>query len=229
MAEDESADREKTGSSCVAPSGDALARVEGGLLREALDILEAASGWVGGADLAGRLGLPSARDVRRRVIWPLRGRYRLPVYSQPGPAGGYKLRASAEEHARCLAWLDQLGRDVLAIRAILRREGLDVAMGQMVMSFMAGGGEAGVAEAARPGGREDQLSMLIDEEARAGRRVRWTDVLERLLAVMAERPDEYAEPIARIRERYGGMFLPADRLATIERHADEIRRLLRAG
>jgi hypothetical protein len=100
-----------------------------------------------------------------------------------------------------------------------------VVAGQMVMSFL---GEAG-AEAGRPQRREDMLSMLIDEEARRGRRVRWTDVVEHLLRVMSEQPEVYAEPIARIRERHGGMFLPADRLAELERMLGEAQKLLRAG
>lgn len=192
-------------------------------LRRAVEILEQAPGWVSGRHMAELLGLPNSREVRRQVIWPLRRDKRLPIYSLPGPEGGYKLRATAEEHRRCLAWLDQHGRDELAIRAIIRQEGIDVVVGQMVMDFLPATADG------RPAGREDQLSLLIDAESRRGRRARWTDVLEHLLAVMSERPEEYAEPIARIRERHGGLFLPADKLAAAQAALSHAQDLLRAG
>jgi hypothetical protein len=93
------------------------------------------------------------------------------------------------------------------------------------MSFIGGGERAD----GRPAGRSDQLSLLIDDEARRGRRVRWTDVVERLLAVMAERPEEYAEPIERIRQRHGGMFVSRQKLEAVQAALNQAQNLLRAG
>ena len=198
-----------------------------GLLKRAVEILEAAPGWVGGAALAEQLGLDSSRDLRRAVIWPLRCQYRLPIYSLPGPQGGYRLKADAQEHRRCLAWLDQMGRDMLAIRAIILKESLDAVTCQMVMRFL--GADEAAGKDGRPVGKSDQLSMLIDAETRAGRKVRWTDTLESMLAIMCERPDVYAEQIGRIRMRHGGIFLSPEKRQAVQAALDQAQELLKAG
>jgi hypothetical protein len=172
--------------------------------------------------LAARLRIESERDLRRGVIWPLRSRFRVPVVSKPGPRGGYKLRATAEEFRDAVDWTDRMGRDFFQIRTVLRHESVEVVMGQMVMEFLGGPG-------VRATRREDALTMLIDDEGRRGRKVAWTDVVEHLLRVMAERPEEYAEPLARIRARHGGMFLDEARRAELEGLLERGRALLRAG
>ncbi len=153
--------------------------------------------WLSGRELADRLGLDSTRELRREVIWPLRSQRRVPVHSKPGPRGGYKVNVTAEEHLDALTYNDQLGRDFLAIKSILRRESLDVVMGQMVLDFLPSDGDQA----------DDGLGLLVRTQRADGRRVTWLDVLHRLLEVVATNPADYADEIDTLSRRFGGLFL----------------------
>jgi len=190
-------------------------------IRAALEILRDATRWIGGRKLARKLGLTSARRLRDTVIWPMRARYRIPVHSRPGPRGGYKLAVSAEEHKECVTWAEQMGRDFLAIYSILRCESLDIVAGQMAFEFFP--------LATRPKARQDALGMLIEAEARRGRRATWLSVVDRLLEIMAENPDVYAEQIDHVRRRFGGLFLDQQQAAALREHLDAAARLLTTG
>lgn len=183
---------------------------DAGQLKVALAILHDAGGrWIGGAELAASVGLDDTRELRARVIWPLRCRYRVPIHSRPGSRGGYKLAVTPAEHRECLDWTDSLGRDFFAIRSILQGETLDVVAAGMIRTLFPIQDTV-----ARPA---DALSMLIDAEAKQGRRIRFVDVLHNLMATLAERPEQYADEIAEIRSRWGGVFIaPGDRQAMLK-------------
>jgi len=191
--------------------------------RTALRVLQAAEHWVAGAWLARECGLADTRALRKFVICPLRFRDRVPIHYKPGSGGGYKIRVTAGEHAACVAAARRMGRDFFALAGQLKQESLDVVAGQMVMEFFPArdGERAGAAPPA-----DDALGQLIDAQARRGRRVRWVDVVQNLLAVMAERPEEYADEIEEVRKRFGGLFLPAEERRRLSQHLDAARQIV---
>lgn len=196
------------------------------VINRAINVLTNTSWWISGKALATRLGLNDTRELRSRVIWPLRSRYGLPVHSRPGVGGGYKLKVTAEEHADCLQWNENMGRDFFAIQSILRDESLDLVMGQMVLSLLPSGKEPDAAGEQPGQPRKDGLAMLLAAQARKGRQVRWLDVLTHLLDVLAERPDVYAEEIDAIGRRFGGLFLTAEQRAEAKQHLDRLDGLI---
>ena len=202
------------------PNGTSMARSQ---RRKAEQILRTESDrWIPGKELAARLGLVDTRALRRLVIWPLRTDHRLPIHSRPGVGGGYKLKVTAAEHAACVEWAKQMGRDFMAIMSILSKESLEVVAAQSVMDFMPlvrAEGENAILT-------EDGLSMVMEAQARLGRPVSWVDVLCHMLDALAERPDEYAAEIEEIRERHGGLFLPAHVTSRLQTHLQAVQDIL---
>lgn len=178
--------------------------------------------WVPGWEMAGRCGLADPRALRRTVIWPLRAAG-VPIHFRPGVAGGYKLHVTAEEHAKCLRTAQQMGRDFLAIYSILRRQSAEVVMAQLVLDFF----PDGKGEDAEPAAPADPLQMLLArQQAADGRKVRWLDVVGKLLDVLAADPERYAAEIDHLRREHGGLFLTREQRAEARQHLEALGGLL---
>jgi hypothetical protein len=193
------------------------------VLKHALSIFHSEKRWIPGGELAQRLGVRDTRELRRAVIAPLRLHYRIPIHSLPGSQGGYKLLVDPKEHVACIALVRQMGRDFMALGSVIRSESLDVVCGQMVMDFFPKTPASLFPDVAA---KQDDLAALIDGAARRGRRITFIDVVGRLLDVLRENPQVYADDIDRLRKQYGGMLISADQRKELAAHADAIRQIV---
>lgn len=129
-----------------------------------------------------------------------------------------------KEHIHSRDVAKAMARKFFAIESVLRCESVDTVFAQMTMDLLPKDAEN--LFPAEELDDKDALSLLIDHAGRRGRRITWIDVVDRLLAVMAEKPETYAEDIRRIGQKHGGLFITPEQCEKLQAHAQAIQDML---
>lgn len=151
------------------------------------------------------------RDVRRLQNHLLVMHDKLPILSAAGPHGGYWLAESEDEAAAFFATFRKRGMTGLVKASRGRKAALVDMMQQLTFEF----------------------DDLVDETATYTGFVRRRasdptpiEVVDAFLERMMEHPEKFADGLRKIGQKYGGVLLPKDQVATLKAKVAEMSALM---